>query len=144
MYTVWHSHISGLGLQRRRWQDVLGRQTAEGQVPALSESLHPFLCRSAAGRTPRGSASPRAADVIYGQGAPLFPDELRWRRDALRLVLLLNPSEQTCILHQSLCLGPTLFAGCLHSSRATGQVCLQKSSGSGSQSHARKWPHSHS
>ena len=97
---------TGLGLHRRRWQDILGRQATEGQIPAMSKSLHPFLRRSAAGRTPRGSAPPLTTVVIYGQGAPPFPDELRWRRDALRAVLPPNPVEQTCILYQSLCLGP--------------------------------------
>ena len=57
---------TGLGLHRRRWQEILGRQAAEVQIPALSKSLHPFLRRSAAGRTPRGSAPLLAAVVIYG------------------------------------------------------------------------------
>ena len=34
------------------------------------------------------------------------PNEPRWRRDALCAVLRPNPVEQTCSLHQSLCLGP--------------------------------------
>ena len=82
---------TGLRLHRRRRQDLLGRQTAEGQLPALSISLHPLLRRSAAGRTPRGSAPLVAAVCIYGQGAPLFRQELRWRRHALLAVLLPNP-----------------------------------------------------
>ena len=30
---------TGLGLHRRRWQEILGRPAAEGQIPALSKSL---------------------------------------------------------------------------------------------------------
>ena len=47
---------TGLGLHRRCWQDILGRQAAEGQIPASTKSLHQFHHRSTAGRTPRGSA----------------------------------------------------------------------------------------
>ena len=86
-----------LRLHRRRRQDLLRRQAAEAQVPPFSKALQPFLGGGAAGRAPGGCASLRTAALIYGEGAPLFPYELRWRRDALRAVLLSNPMQQTHI-----------------------------------------------
>ena len=105
---VWHHgfffpHPPGdLLLHHIRWQEVLGRQATQRQVPAPPEALHPFFRAGAFCRPPRGGAFALPEPVVDGEGTPFFPYELRWRRNPLGRVLLAHPRHQPGVLHQPL------------------------------------------
>ena len=84
------------------WQ-ANGRGSGSSVVEIVASISSPQRCGPDATRQ---RPSPGRCCYLWLRRTALPLNELRWRRDAMRAVLLPIPAEQTCILHQSLCLGP--------------------------------------